>query len=217
MTKNLAPPPERLAWLTCCVLGIQAILGLVALLSGVYEYQLLESFDKDRFDDLIKTVREIEASDRHQVMIGFLQFISFSFSALLLGIWFSKISSYTRLAAQDKVRFSPLVCSLSWFIPVAQAILPFLCLRESWQLLSSSEGKITRLGHWLIGLWWLCFLAFLSFKYMSIEASEIAEDIQALLEANSISQASDALGIVLAVVSIFVILLFQRHLPPTEV
>ena len=210
MTKNHATPPQKLTWLACIALGCQTLICLVALLSGVYEYQLLESFEADRFEDLIQAVRDIEATDRRQVMIGFVQFVSFAFSSVIFGIWFGKTSSYTRALAKHKARFSPVLCSFSWFVPVAQAVLPFLCLRESWQLLGVSSEKIRRFGPWLIALWWLCFLAFLGLKYMSIQASELADDVQALLRANSISQASDFLGVLLAVLSIFVILIFLK-------
>ena len=210
MAHKIYTPSQKLSLFTYCAFTIQITLGLVALFSSFYEYQQLEAFDKDLYDDLVEAVRQIEATDNRQIIIGSLQFLSFGLSSFLFCLWFSKICTYTRRVSEQKARFAPWICTCSWFIPFAQCILPYLCLRESWKLLVAQKK-----GYVLIALWWILLLAFILFKFLSIQSAQKAQDVQALLVTNNISQISDAITVLLAITSILVILLFHQNLSIT--
>ncbi len=71
---------------------------------------------------------------------------------ILYLVWFGRMYSWVR-ATRGGTRFSNGMAIGGWFIPLANAVLPYLALRDAWRRGANDEQG------WLVAAWWLSYLA----------------------------------------------------------
>lgn len=99
--------PTGLTKWTKWFLYAQVVIAVIALISGVLEYQLLSDFKNGVYSSQEQAVAAGEASDARQGIVGILQMIIFIISGVLILRWIHRANYNARqLGAKDMV-FTP--------------------------------------------------------------------------------------------------------------
>ena len=104
------------------------VADVLAVLSGVREYVLLERLETD-----LVTAEELEASDRRQQVVALAQFAVFIFAAIFFIRWLHRAyANIVPLAAQYP-RYSTGTAIWSWFVPILNLWRPKQVINDVWR------------------------------------------------------------------------------------
>ena len=127
--------------------------------------------------------------------------LAFVASALLILQWIYRTNYNARqLSAQD-MNYTPAWSIAYYFIPVFNLWKPYLAMKEIWLASKNAlDGSFSKSSS-ILPLWWTLWLASNLLGQSIFRLSASAEKLPELLNLNLISQASNVIDILLAVVT----------------
>ena len=105
-----------------------ALGSLAAIFSDVVEIQL---FERLLAGERV-TLAEAETSDDRQARIGWYFRLGFLFVIISFLVWLHRVSKNLQ-ALQVTQRFGPGKAIASWFVPVANLVVPYMVMAELWK------------------------------------------------------------------------------------
>jgi hypothetical protein len=197
--------PNSLTKWTKWFLYAQVVIGVVAIISSMLEYQLLSDFKNGVYSSQELAVAAGEASDSRQGLVGIIQFGIFIISGILILKWIYRANYNARqLGAKDMV-FTP-GWSIGWyFIPIANLWKPYQAMKEIWKASSNPQSWSPQSVSSLLPWWWFFWIVSNMFGNASFRLTMRADEINELMAANVVTQLSDVTGIPLSLVVIAII------------
>ena len=134
-----------------------------------------------------------------------IQIIIFVVSGILILKWIYRANYNARqLGATDMV-FTP-GWSIGWyFIPIANLWKPYQAMKEIWKASSSPQSWKTLSASSLLPWWWFFWIVSNMFANTSFRLAMRAEETNALIVVNVVTQLSDVTGIPLSLIVISII------------
>ena len=187
------------------------ILNIIAVISGYFEYELLE-----RIKVGIYSEQEVESNDSRQAIIGLLQSGLYITSIVLFLNWFRRAYGNLHRIGIRTLEHSETMAVWSFFIPIISLYRPYKIAKE---IAVETRNKITeiipdnntKLNLSIIGFWWAIFLTtnyIGQFAFKSILKSDTIEQIITSTQAYMVSDLSDILA---AIVTILMIKHISRY------
>lgn len=131
------------------VLGLfyaQIIISIIAVISGLFEYQLLKDVQHGIFQLQTEVIAAAELNDKRQALIGTVQAIIYIGAAITFLKWVYRSNWNARALGASGMRFTP-GWSIGWyFIPIALIWKPYQAMKEIWKASSNPdhwEGILT--------------------------------------------------------------------------
>lgn len=186
-------------------LYLQVVISIVALISGYLERQLLNDFASGIYLSQSQAQAAGEASDSRQTIVGGIQFIIFLISGFLILRWIHRANFNARQLGAENMKFTP-GWSIGWyFVPIAALWKPYQAMKEIWKTSHAPNDWEELKAPSLLSWWWFLFIASSMLGNISLRITLLAEDLDAFLNANAVTLASDLASIPLALVTLLLV------------
>lgn len=187
------------------LLYLQIFVGAVSVVSGVFEFLMLQEFDSALYGSREQMMAEANANDIRQGFVAVLSAMVLVVAgiAILRWIYFANLNA-ARMSGRE-MKFTP-AWSVAWyFIPVANMWKPYQAMKEIW-LVSAACGSdmLAKVPSYLNGWWFLwLFTGFLGNVAMrlSLEPKTMGD----LLFTSVVGIASDVAAIPLSMVFMMIV------------
>jgi hypothetical protein len=197
--------PEGLTKWTKWFLYAQVVIGVIAIISSMLEYQLLSDFNNGVYTSQELAVAAAEASDARQGIVGIFQVIIFVISGILILKWIYRANYNARQLGASEMVFTP-GWSIGWyFIPIANLWKPYQAMKEIWKASSNPQSWNSQSVSSMLPWWWFFWIVSNMFANASFRLAMRAEEINELIAANVVTQLSDVTGIPLSLIVIGII------------
>lgn len=197
-------PTGRANWARW-LLYAEAALSVVAIVSGIMEYSVLNGIKNATFASDADMIAAAEASDTRQMIIGIAQIVVIIAALIVFFMWVYRSASNARSFAPDTMQFTP-GWSVGWFfIPIANLWKPYQAVKEIWEVSRGPSTPEDSNLQPLLGWWWFFWLAALVASNASARLNFRAESIDELITANVVTNISDAIDIPSCLLTIAVI------------
>lgn len=179
-------------------LYLHVAVAVVAFISGVLEYQLLNDFKNGVYATEAQAVAAGEESDSRQQIVGITQIVIFLVSGILFLKWIYRANFNARQLGASGMWFSP-GWSIGWyFIPFANLWRPYQAMKEIWKASSNPQEWKSQPVPSLLGWWWFVWIVSNVFGNASFRMAVNADQIGELIAANIVTLLSDAMEIPLS-------------------
>ncbi len=183
----------------------QVIIALIAMISSIREYQLLEDFKNGIYTSLELAIAAGEANDARQSIVGIIQGIIYIISGILILTWIYRANYNARHLGARDMAFTP-GWSIGWyFIPIAHLWKPYQAMKEIWKTSSNPQSWSSQSVSSLLPWWWFLWIVDGMFASISFRLVLQAEEINELMVANVVTQLSVVIGIPLSLIVIAII------------
>ncbi len=172
---------------------------------GVMEYSLLLDFQNGIYTSEELIMAAADKNDQRQNIISGLYLIIFLISAILIMRW-TYVANYNvhQLGAQN-MKFSPRWSIGYYFIPILNLWKPYQAMKEIWKTSKSPLSWESATASSVLSLWWLLWIISSIMGRVIFNMSKSTNELTELLNLNIITQISNMLDIVLAIVTLAVI------------
>lgn len=196
--------PGTITKILLVLLWVGLALDVVAVVSGLFEYQLLAEIQSGAISgpDLTDAAA---ADDLRERIIGLCQVVLFIVTVIVFSRWIYVLNCNKKPLGADDLHFSP-GWAVGWFfIPIANLWKPYQAMKELWLVsadpLHWQEQERSALLPWWWFLWILSnFLGQLSFR-LGLNAKEVSEIV-----ASSIADIlADCSSVALEIVAIILV------------
>lgn len=192
-------PRSLTRWVTY-MLYAQVAISVVALGSGLLEYQLLSGIRDGTFPSQQAASIAAQASDQRQTMVGIVQLVLFIVSGFLILRWIHRAAGNARQLGATDMTFTP-GWAIGWyFVPFANLVKPYQAMKEIWQASSQPSHWQDRSVPSLLPWWWFFWLASGLLGNAALQLTRRAEHVDQFITANLLTVLSDATAIPLALV-----------------
>jgi len=135
-------------------------------------------------------------------------------------VWQYQAHSNARALPTKGMRFPPLAAVASWFVPVANLVLPMLAMRELWKATDTdrdlADWKRARTSPWL-WLWWLSLLGAAALTFLAFRHALGADlTVAQRTTRDHMAQRAAGVGLVSALLGIVVLQLIRTRLAYRE-
>ena len=200
-------PTGLMKW-TKLFLYAYVVMAVIAIISCMFEYQLLTDFlylENATSEEIMAYSHAKTAHDLQQDKVGVIQFVIFVISGILILMWIYRANYNARQLGASGMIFTP-GWSICWyFIPIANLWKPYQAMKEIWKASSSPQNWISQSVSSLLPWWWFLWIMSNIFGNVSFRLAIRAEEINELLAANVVTQFSDATIIPLSLILITII------------
>ena len=203
---------NKLADVLLYIFYVSLALAPAALIFDVIEYNLIVAIGDGTQAPALDITSRIEASDRHQTVMGWTQVAIVVTSSILWLVWVFKSNKLARALGANDMKYSP-GWSVGWyFVPILNFFHPYLAMKEIYLATLSPDDFDTSRDPSaqpeslnFVGLWWLFwildgFVSKASFRY-----SSKAETIPELIFSSKLLIASELVGIATVLTSILLV------------
>jgi len=189
-----------------CFLYIQIALAIVSMVSGYMEYQLLSDYQNGVYTSQEQAVADGEASDLRQRIIAILYTIVLIVSGVLILKWIYRANYNARQLGAEGMAFTP-GWSIGWyFVPIAALWKPYQAMKEIWMASHFPRDWNNASVSSLLPWWWFLWLVYNFLANVAFRMSLRAKEIEELMNANLMVQASDIASIPLSIVTLVLVL-----------
>ena len=183
----------------------QIVIGVIAIISGVLEYQLLSDFKNGVYISQELAVEAGKESDTRQGVVGIAQLIISIVSGILILKWIYRANYNVRQLGATGMKFTP-GWSIGWyFVPIINLWKPYQAMKEIWKTSSDPLNWKTQSVSSILSWWWLFWITCGIAANISFRMTMRAEEIDEFIAANIITQVSDVIGISLNLITIAII------------
>lgn len=197
--------PEGLTKWTKWLLYAQVVIGVIAIISSILEYQLLSDFKSGVYSSQELAVAAAEASDARQGIVGIIQFIIFVVSGILILKWIFRANYNARQLGASEMVFTP-GWSIGWyFIPIANLWKPYQAMKEIWKASSNPQSWSSQSVSSLLPWWWFFWIVYNMFANAPFRSIMRVEGIYEHMAANVYMQLLHVTGIPLSLIVIAII------------
>lgn len=189
-------------WVRISLLA-QIALACVFLVSGYYEQEFYESVQNGEYYSEEQLYEDADALDQRNRLIGISYFVVFVISGFLILRWIHRVNYNARQLGADGMRFTPGWAIAFYFIPILMLWKPYQAMKEIWKASKDPKNWKAEESSNLLPLWWFLYLltGFLG-QLIFRMPGESLEELQSL---NLITQISNAVDVVLAVVLLVIV------------
>ncbi len=187
------------------ILYAYIIIIAIWIVSSVMEYNLLLDFQNGVYTSEELIMVAADKNDQRQDIIGGLYLMIFLISAILIMRW-TYVANYNahQFGAQN-MKFSPGWSIGYYFIPILNLWKPYQAMKEIWKVSKSPLSWESATASHILSLWWLLWIISSIMGRVIFNMSKNANELTELLNLNIITQISNMLDIVLAIITLLVI------------
>ncbi|WP_037586919.1 DUF4328 domain-containing protein [Stenoxybacter acetivorans] len=176
-------------------LYLQIAVTVIALISGVFEYQFLNDIKNSVYTSQAQAVAAAEASDSRQQMIGIIELAIYVVSGILILKWIHRANFNARQLGASEMEFTP-GWSIGWyFVPFANLWKPYQAMKEIWKASISPQDWKNQTVPSLLGWWWFFWIVSNMLGNASFRMALRADQINELITANIVLQLSYVMDI----------------------
>jgi formate-dependent nitrite reductase membrane component NrfD len=179
-----------MTWWVQAFLYAFIVLSAVEVVSGFWQLDLLAAE--------AVTSEEAEANDLRQGIIGILTIVSGIAGMVVVSIWTYRASSNAHALGAQGLRYSPRWAVGGYFIPIANLWMPYQAVKEIAQASRDPSSWQSRGWPRSLPLWWFSWLATYFTTNLYVRKSQLANTIEALVDATWVGMLSASLGILAA-------------------
>jgi hypothetical protein len=195
-------------------LYIQIVIATISMLSGYMEYDLLSDYQNGVYTSQELAVADGEASDIRQQIIGIIYLINFIISGFLILKWIHRANFNSHQLGAENMEFTAGWSIGYFFIPIMTLFKPYQAMKEIWQTSHNpKEWNMIEVSK-LLPAWWTVWLINNFLGQIIFRTASDAEGVEPLMRLNLITQASNLLDIILAILTFLVIVKIheqQKH------
>ncbi|MCB0401323.1 MAG: DUF4328 domain-containing protein [Flavobacteriales bacterium] len=203
---------SRRAKLAINVFWAIGILNIIAVISGYFEFELLERIR----DDGMYSIEEAESSDIRQGLIGLLQSGLYITSIVVFLNWFRRAYANLHRAGIKNLDHSESMALWSFFIPIISLFRPYKIARE---IAVETKSKLTELipeykpslNLSLIGFWWALFIITNYVGQFAFKSAVKSDTVDQMIASSQAYMISDFLDIPAAIVTLLMIKNISQH------
>ncbi len=203
-------PNEQRSQNAILLIWIALAMNCISLISSYFQYDLLQTAANG---GEIST-EAVTSNDNREQAIGIIQLIVFALSAITFIQWFRRAYFNLHLRV-NRLSHTEGWAAGCWFVPIVNLFRPYQIMKELFQethlFLKRNEAHTTEhLSTASLGLWWTFwiingFVGRFAFKY-----AMKAETIDELTRSTIAQLISNAIGIVLAIITINIIAEYSK-------
>ncbi|MXS81715.1 DUF4328 domain-containing protein [Nitrosomonas oligotropha] len=186
-------------------LYLQVGISVIALISGVLEYQLLNDFKDGVYAYQDEAIAAAEESDSRQQVISIIQLLILFVSGFLILKWIYRANFNARQLGASGMRFTP-GWSIGWyFLPVVCLWKPYQAMKEIWKASSNPQDWRSQPVPSILPWWWFFWIVSNLLGYASFRIALNAEQINELIVANVTLLFSNITGIPLSLILLAIV------------
>lgn len=200
MNYSFRDPTSLTRW-TRVAIRVHLALAALGIVFGLLELGILFGL-KERASVLTAAASEaLDASDLRLGLLGIAQLIAWATTGFLVLRWIHRANWNARALGGTNMQFTP-GWSIGWyFVPIANLWKPYQAMKEIWFASSDEIGHPSQSTPMILQLWWTTWILDNALGSFSTRMSLRASSVNALIDANLVSQiaavAALASGIVL--------------------
>lgn len=187
------------------MLYAQVLVAIISIFSNYLEYQLLSDYQDGVYTSQELAIADGEASDQRQQIVAIVNMLVFIVSGFLILRWIHRANYNARQLGAKEMEFTPGWSIGYYFIPVLTLWKPYQAMKEIWQASHNPNDWAFEKISPVVGLWWFIWIITNMVGQAVFRMSTDAVELQELMNLNLITQASDALAIPLALVTLVIV------------
>lgn len=188
------------------------ILNIIAVVSGYFEFELLERIR----DGITYSEQEAESNDLRQGIIGLLQSGLYITSIVLFLNWFRRAYGNLHRIGIRTLEHSETMAVWSFFIPIISLYRPYKIAKE---IAVETRNKVTeiipdnktKLNLSILGFWWALFLITNYIDQFAFKSILKSDTIEQMITSTQAYMVSDFMDIPAAIVTLLMIKHISRH------
>lgn len=194
------------------LLGVTMLLDMIAVASGLAEYELLGR----AMSGGVVTEAEAVANDARQALIGLVQVLLYIATVVLYCLWLYRAYQNLPALGARALRFSPGWAVGYFFIPILNRFCPYQAVKETWK---ASDPAVLDAAAWkqaggsAVFSWWWAFwlitgwLGMLSFRLVL----SAGENLERLRAATAVTLFADGTEVLAALFALLVVRSIDRR------
>ena len=182
----------------------QVALGVISIVSGYMQLELLQAMDVGAFESQEAMETAAESNDLREQIVAILQLLVFITAGVLSLMWIHRACFNARVRA-TYMQFTPGWAVGWYFIPIGNLWKPYLAMKEIWETTAAQANKSMAEGAWLLGWWWTFWIVSNIFANAAFRMSLRAETIDELSSMTQMMLASDLIDIPLTILFIQIV------------
>lgn len=207
LNRNLTDSSDIYNWIKWALYA-QVGISIVAIISGMMEYELLSNFKSGSFASEASAIAAAESNDSRQRVIGVIQFLVFIISGIIILKWIYRANLNARKMGAADMLFTP-GWSIGWyFVPIANLWKPYQAMKEIWKASKNPQNWKTESVSSLLPWWWFIWIVSNLIANASCKVvmrAMRAEELDQLIMANVVTLFSKIAGIVLSLVFLSIV------------
>jgi heme/copper-type cytochrome/quinol oxidase subunit 2 len=207
----VAPPPtffrdptQLTQWLRY-FLYASIVIDVIALLSGVLQYQLLSDFKLGIYSSGELATAAADANDQRQKVVGSFQVGVAIITIILFAMWIYRANFNVRSLGAQNMKFTPGWSVGYYFIPILNLWRPYQAMKEIWKASKNPTSWESEDHSAILPWWWFFFLVASIIGNASFRASMSANEIHELITSTVITIASDVVSIPATIIALILV------------
>jgi Domain of unknown function (DUF4328) len=196
--------PTTITKILVVILWVVLALDVVAVVSGLFEYQLLQQIQSGDING--PDLRDAAAADDlRQRIIGLSQFSLYIVTVIVFGRWIYVLNSNKKPLGAGDLQFSP-GWAVGWFfIPILNLWKPYQAMKELWQVSANPLHWQSQERGGLLPWWWFLWILSNVLGQISFRLSIGATDVSTIVASNLTDIFADAGSVALEIVAIIMV------------
>ncbi|MDB1145361.1 MAG: DUF4328 domain-containing protein [Alcaligenaceae bacterium] len=187
------------------MLYLKIIIVVFSIFSNFAEYQLLNDVSNGVYISMDELMRDAQASDDRQTLVGLFSIFIFVITNIFILRWIYLANDNAHRLGAVGMKFTPGWSIGYFFLPILNLWKPYQAMKEIYQVSQNPHDWQFQSGTNILGIWWAIwiingFLGNIIFRF-----SQKAEEVDQMLTLNLVSQVSDVMDIVSAVLFLFLV------------
>ena len=187
------------------LLYVQIFVGAMSLVSGIFEFQLLQDFHSGLYVSRDQMMADAEANDVRQGFVATLSAIVFVVGGIAILRWIYFANANAARLSGRQMQYSP-AGSVGWyFVPIVNLWKPFQAMKEIWQASAACGHDLLAKAPSYLNAWWFLWLFNGALGNLAMRLSLETKTMDDLLFASVVNMASDVVAIPLSMVFMTVV------------
>jgi len=187
------------------LLYVQILVGVISIVSGYLEYELLINYQSGIYKSQALAVADGVASDKRQFVVGVIYIVVFAVPAFLILKWLYRANYNARQLGARDMKFTPGWSIGYYFIPILTLWKPYQAMKELWKASKNPSDFSSETSSVILPIWWALWLLSGILGQMIYRRTGRTEGLTELIDLNLITQVSNLLEMSLALVFLAVV------------
>ena len=184
------------------VLYAQILIATLSIIFSFLEYQLLIAYQAGVYASLEAAFSGGELAIQLLQSTGIASLIAFVASAILILKWIYRANYNVRQLGAQNLSYTPVWSIAYYFIPIFNLWKPYQAMKEIWLASKApSAWSVSKISA-VLPAWWALWLSSNILSQSIFRLSADAKELPELMDLNMLSQISNVLDILLAIVTL---------------